>query len=258
MQRIFERIDAWAIALCFAVGMVSAWMIGCRRGRRFPSEPGDDSGSKFVDASVVLLGLLLAFTFSMALGGHEQRRSAVVAESNAIGDFYTCATLLSEPHRSKLQGIIRDYAGALLSSPDEDMTLAQQNASIQRSMEYYSQMTEIVDEANSEGPWIALALTNALNNVSSTAAVRFAAYRTRTPWSIVVLLFLSALVPSYLIGEKQGAIKMLHLSGVLSFMILVTAVIFVTLDLDQPHGGMIKVSRNSLARVVQSMGNSSR
>ena len=99
-----------------------------------------------------------------------------------------------------------------------------------------------------------MALVNTLNNVAGTNASRVAAYRIRTPWSIVGLLFLSAIVPSLLIGEKQGARGKLHLSGPLSFIAIVTAVIFVTLDLDRPHRGTIKVSRESLQRVVQSMG----
>ena len=46
----------------------------------------------------------------MALGRHDQRRLAVIAESNAIGDYYTCASLLKEPQRNQLQSVIRDYA----------------------------------------------------------------------------------------------------------------------------------------------------
>ena len=55
---------------------------------------------------MALLGLLLAFTFAMALNWHDSRHGAVVADSNAIADFYTCATLLTEPIRPKLQAVI--------------------------------------------------------------------------------------------------------------------------------------------------------
>jgi hypothetical protein len=36
------------------------------------------------------------------------------ADSNAIGDFYTCASSLKEPARTKLQAVIRQYAQARL------------------------------------------------------------------------------------------------------------------------------------------------
>jgi hypothetical protein len=253
MQDIFERIDASFISVTFALAMLACWFLGWRRGRRFPSLPGDDPDAKFIDASVVLLGLLLAFTFSMALQGHDQRRSAVVAESNAIGDFYTCASVLKEPLRSRLQRVIRDYAQGLLKRPYEELTDQDEKAENQRCVQAYTQMTDLVDKADTEGTPIAVALVNTLNNVASTNALRIAAYNVRTPWSIVVLLFVSAVVPSFLIGEKQGAKGKIHLSGSLGFIVLVTAVIFITLDLDQPHQGMIRVSRESLVRVVQSM-----
>ncbi len=64
---------------------------------------------KFTDSSLAILGLLLAFTFSMALGMHDHRRLMVVQESNAIGDFFTSASILKDPYRSALQSLIRTY-----------------------------------------------------------------------------------------------------------------------------------------------------
>jgi hypothetical protein len=61
-------------------------------------------------AYLALLSLLLWFTFSMSLSKHERRMSMVVADSNSIGDFYTCAGLLTEPIRTKLRTVVRQYA----------------------------------------------------------------------------------------------------------------------------------------------------
>jgi hypothetical protein len=253
MQSTFERFDVSLISVAFAIAMLASWFLGYRRGRKMPEASANDPDTKFIDASVVLLGLLLAFTFSIALQGHDQRRGAVVAESNAISDFYTCASLLKEPARTRLQGVVRDYAHELLGTRYEEMTEEQEKAQVERCQQLCSRMTEIVSQANAEGTPIAVALANTLNNMSSTYALRLAAYKVRTPWSIVTLLFVSAVVPAFLIGEKQG-VRKVYLSGSVSFVILVTAVIFVTLDLDQPHSGIIRVSRESLERVVQSMG----
>jgi hypothetical protein len=57
---------------------------------------GDREGSKFDDAGLAFVGLLLAFTFGMSLAKHDHRRDMVVADSDAIGDFYTCARMLKE------------------------------------------------------------------------------------------------------------------------------------------------------------------
>jgi hypothetical protein len=78
---MIERLDAWVTALNFAAAILVFWSIGWWWGRRAPREPAEDPGIKFTDASMALLGLLLAFTCSMALGRHDQRRQAAVAES---------------------------------------------------------------------------------------------------------------------------------------------------------------------------------
>ncbi len=253
MDSVIARVDPWLIALAFAIAMLAFWLLGWRRGRRSSPEPEEDPGTKFIDGSVAILGLLLAFTFAMSLGRHDHRRLTVVDESNAIGDFYTCASLLKEPYRSKLQAVIQDYARDLLNTPHEKLLEAEERKTIQRWIEMHDRMTEIVDEAIAGGTPIAVPLTNTLNNLTSSNASRLAAYRERLPWSIVLLLFLSSIAPSFLIGEKQGASHKVHFLRTFSFIILVALVIFVTFDLNQPHEGLIRVSQDSLEIVVHSM-----
>jgi hypothetical protein len=253
MDSITEQAEAWLIAAGFAFAMSGCWAFGRRWGRRFSGETGEDPGTKFIDASMALLGLLLAFTFAIALGRYDQRRLAVLAESNAIGDFYTCASLLKEPFRSSLQEVIRDHAQDQLDTPHETLTGADEKKATQRSQERFARMTAIVNEAIAAGTPLALPLTNTLNNVTSSNASRIAMYQERLPWPIVLLLLLASVVPAFLIGEKQGASQKVHATGSISFIVVVTLVVFVIVDLNQPHRGLIKVSQDSLARTVQSM-----
>ncbi|HWB10850.1 MAG TPA: hypothetical protein VG826_16590 [Pirellulales bacterium] len=255
MGNIVEHVAPWLVALGFAVGMVAGWGLGWWRQRRLPPELSPDPGIKFTDAGMALLGLLLGFTFSMSLGRHEQRRAAVVSDSNSIGDFYTCASLLKDPPRGRLQAVIRDYAQRKLSlargMPSED-TLQQ---ALREMQEMQTEMTAIVDEAIRQDTPIAVSLTNTLNGVTSNNASWLAAYRDRLPWSIVLLLFFAAVAPAFLMGQQQGVSQRPHLTGTLSFFILVTLVSYVTLDLNQPGRGLIQVSHESLARLVASMAN---
>jgi hypothetical protein len=246
------KLGAGPIALFFAAAMLACWILGFRRGRHFSSEMADDPGTKFIDGSMALLGLLLAFTFSMSLGRHDYRRLAVVAESNAIGDFYTCASMLKEPYRTSLQDVIREYAQGELASP-QFMPESDDQAEVRFPFRAYARMTEIARDAVAAGTPIAVSLTNTLNDVTSTAASRRAAYQESLPWSIVWLLFLSSIVPSYSVGERQGTSNKRHPAWSISFIVLVALVVFVTLDLNQPHGGFIRVNRNSLEQVLQSM-----
>src|SRR4051794_6099990 len=135
------QINAPIMGLAFGGCMIAAWTLGNFRGRRLSLDPDHDPSSKVVDASVALLGLLLAFTFAMTLDRHTQRRLMVVAQANAIGDFYTCATLLPEPHRSELQAAVREYARHELEALRQHLPDSERRRVIDRSLKMHNDMT---------------------------------------------------------------------------------------------------------------------
>jgi hypothetical protein len=245
-------LDIRIVALILVVAMLAAWSIGKRLGDRLLHK-GGTKPSKFDDASMALLGLLLAFSFGMSIAKHDQRRLAVVADSNAIGDFYTCASLLKEPSRTNLQAVIRQYIqlrvdlarGAFRSSDLE-------NALVKFNL-LHARMTEIVARALSDGTPIAVSLTNTLNEVTSNQASRLAAYRDRLPASVLFLLFTCSILTVLLIGREQGAANNSEIVGTLCFIFLVSLAVYVTLDLNMPEGGWIRVSQEPIERLLSSM-----
>jgi len=241
-------------ACLFFAAMLALWGLGWRSGRRRPPNSGGDPALKFTDASLAILGLLLAFTFAMAVGRHDHRRLMVVGESNAIGDFYTCASILKDPHRSALQSLIRIYTTNEMRTLSRFLPDAEQRELTRQSLETQNRMTNLVAAAVAEGTPIAISLTNTLNEVTSANASLLAAYEEVLPWSILLLLLLAACVPSFLIGRMQGATGEVHFSGTLNFIVLVTLVIYVTLDLNQGRRGLILVNTASFERLAQSMG----
>ena len=96
------------MALGFGAGMLAGWAAGWWIGRLW-RDSAKPKAFKSHEASLALLGLLIAFTFSMALGKHEQQKTMVIADSNAIGDFNTCAGMIKGPVRAKLQSLLRQY-----------------------------------------------------------------------------------------------------------------------------------------------------
>lgn len=245
-------LDIRVVALILAIMMLAAWQVGKRMGKRLLHKE-DTKPSKFDEASVALLGLLLAFTFGMSIAKHDNRRLAVVADSNAIGDFYTCASLLKEPARTQLQTVIRHYAQLRIDLARGNLRSSDLESAITRFDQLYAQMTEIVGRALSDGTPIAVSLTNTLNDVSSNQASRLAAYKDRLPTSIVILLFACAIVTALLIGREQGAAGSSDIAGTLCFILLVSITVYVTLDLNQPERGWIRVSQEPIERLLTSM-----
>lgn len=97
--------------------------------------------SRLDDASLMLLGLLIAFAFGMSISQHEDRRMMVIRDANAIGDFYTCASLLKEPVRSKLQGVIRNYTVLRLHAGRKERTPAELKRLLEQFQQMHQQMT---------------------------------------------------------------------------------------------------------------------
>jgi len=254
MGSIFDDIAAWTIAATVAFAMVIGWHAGRWQGRKLRVEaPGRPAVSKFVDASLALLGLLIAFTFSMALSKHEERRLMVVADSNAIGDFYTCASLLKEPERTELREVIRNYAALRIDLSKRFYDAAAFENSMAQFQQLHNRMTELVFKALADGTPIAISLTNTLNATISNHAERVAAARDRLPLSIVVLLLLSAVLSAMLVGREQGAANEIDVAGTVCFVVLVCFAIFVILDLNQPNRGFIAVNQEPIRRLLSTM-----
>jgi hypothetical protein len=209
--------------------------------------------SKFDDASMALLGLLIGFSFAMSIAKHDQRRLAVVADSNAIGDFYTCASLLKEPSRTQLQNTIRQYVQLRLDLARGPLRSSDVEAALAKFGVMHAQMAELADQALKDGTPIAVPLTNALNAVTSNQVSRLAAYRDRLPGSIVILLYSCAIITALLIGREQGVDSSTDIAGTLCFILLVSLAVYVTLDLNSPEIGLIRVSQEPIERLRLSM-----
>jgi hypothetical protein len=104
------------------------------------------------------------------------------------------------------------------------------------------------------GTPVTVPLVNTFNEVTSAHIARLAALHDRLQPSVVVLLFLTALVSMVLMGRHQGALGHLHLAGTFGFVALVGVTLWVILDLNQPHRGAIQVGQEPMRRVLSGMG----
>jgi len=71
-----------------------------------------DSFKTVQGAVLTLTGLLLGFTFSMAVNRYEHRRDLEIQEADAIGTLWQRSATLTEPTRSEEQRLIREYVPA--------------------------------------------------------------------------------------------------------------------------------------------------
>ena len=253
MNTLLLELDPAVTATLFAVVMLVSWGLGWRLARPLGKDEDDEGSNKLNDGMMSMLGLLLAFTFSMSLVKHEQRRQAAVTDSNAIGDFYTCASLLAEPVRTELQSVVRRYAKHRLALAKSAPTAEQFEAALDELQSMQGEMQMLVGKAIEGGTPIVVPLVNTLNGVTSSHASRLAALHDRLPPSIMLLLVVAAMLSMAVTGRRHGLSNNWRLGSTLGYTLIISAVVGVTLDLNQPRQGWITVSQESMERLLSSM-----
>ncbi|HEY0322192.1 MAG TPA: hypothetical protein VGC66_14630 [Pyrinomonadaceae bacterium] len=94
---------------------------------------------------------------------------------------------------------------------------------------------------------------DSLNNVIDNQEKRLAAMESHVPESILILLFIVALVAALGVGYGCGLGGHRHFFSTTMMSLLIVLVITVIIDLDRPRRGLIKVGQNSMIRLQQSL-----
>ena len=101
----------------------SAWFGVALLGRR--RDPGvdihDDYGT-IVAATLTLLGLIIGFSFSMAINRYDQRKNLEEEEANAIGTAYVRADLLPAADAARSRALLKQYVDVRMEFYDTKET----------------------------------------------------------------------------------------------------------------------------------------
>src|SRR5277367_2207250 len=93
--------------LFFPLSLFVLWLsalVGTLLRRRRPLSSDDREDFGFVlAAALTLLGLIIGFSFSMAIGRYDQRRNYEEAEAQAIGTEFVRAGLLPAPDSAQVR-----------------------------------------------------------------------------------------------------------------------------------------------------------
>jgi hypothetical protein len=253
---MFFRLNSLELALLIfgVVGATTAAGVLLGRYLRHRSETLREPFGVLQGALLAVVGLVLAFGLSLAVGRYETRRAAVVAEANAIGTTYLRAQLLAEPVRTRSLGLLRDYTDLALEVSEEvpgsdgmQRTLAAQGL-VQRDL--WGLAAEAV-----EGAPIATAprlYVQTLNEMIDQQTVRVAALGNRVPGAVLVLEVVGAAVALGVLGLYLSVLGR-GLVPMLAAAALVTMLLLVTFDLDRPTRGLITVPATPLELLRDSM-----
>src|ERR1700758_2884055 len=110
MSRVMD-FPLLVFVLSFVGLSVCAWIgaVLFRLRRAKDDAPLSESFGVIQAATLTLLGLIIGFTFSMAVSRYDQRKNYEEDEANAIGTEYVRADLLPADNATKVRALLRDY-----------------------------------------------------------------------------------------------------------------------------------------------------
>jgi hypothetical protein len=242
------------VALGLMVGVISAHEIGFWLGSltRTADEPFDRQVALVRTSTAALVAFLIAFAFSGAASRFIDRVDLIVKEANALGTAYLRADSIAEPQRGELRAALKEYTTdrvTLLSREGRDQIeplLAKVSGLHQRIWRSAIKATQ--DNA----PLMAVVLPP-INEVIDLHSTHLAIARRHLPIPIMLVLLGTAAIGVGIIGFGNGRVgrRFLVLDSVYGAVLAVA--LWMTIDLDYPGIGFIRVSNLPVVETLAAM-----
>lgn len=238
------------VAIFIAAGVV----MGRRLRERTDAASHRESLGVVQGALLGLVGLLLAFGLTMAVGRYEDRRTLLVQEANDIGTTYLRAQFLSEPERTESLDLLRGYTDLAIdmseSTPDTgefDVLAAEMDVAHRDLWSLAGSAMAAAPQDNAPRLYV-----ESLNALIDRHTDRVTSLRNRVPDSVWILQILGSgialgALALYLAMLGRGLITPL-VAGVFVVLIL-----FNSFDLDRPRRGFIHIPSDPLVDVRAAM-----
>lgn len=201
-------------------------------------------------ATLTLLGLIIGFSFSMAISRYDQRKMYEEEEANAIGTEFLRVEVLPTADAAQIQELLRKYLDqriAFYTTRDAGHLRQIDGTSARLQAEMWSAARTGAER--SPTPITALAVSG-MNDVLNSQGYAQAAWLNRIPVASWLLMAAIAVFGNLMIGigaHKPNAFLTVALPLVIS------VAFFLVGDLDSPRRGLIRVYPQNLVSLAESL-----
>ncbi|MEO7200264.1 MAG: hypothetical protein ABIY56_08620 [Dokdonella sp.] len=243
--------------LIFVISFVALWLaallgrVVLRGNHNHDSDLREDFGT-ILAAALTLLGLIIAFSFSMATDRYDDRMNFEEGEANAIGTEYVRADLLPAKDGDTVRSLLRSYLDLRI-----DFYVANDDAEIlsarTRTAESQAHLwSAILPVAAAQPTAITALAVSGMNDVLNAQGYAQAMFWNRIPVSAWCLIWAIAFGCNLLVGygsrSLAGGLRLLPILPTL----VATALMFIA-DIDAPRHGIIRVQPQNLMSLADSL-----
>lgn len=249
---LLYQVNEYVVWLLLLVALAAVTECGYWLGRRAKAHmqegatAADDHTREVQTALFAVLGLLLAFTYSMAISRFDDRKQALTTETTAIQTAYLRTQLLPTPLQTTEAALLRQYVDLRLASarPDWDLDVGLKD----RTHALQQQMWSPAAAAAKEDPQsnTLQLFVESLNDVISAQGQRDAARLNHLPGSALYLLFAVSALSLGVLGYRAGLGSGRSLLGTVLLVLLIGTLLVIVFDIDHPYQGLITISQQSL------------
>jgi hypothetical protein len=242
------------VALGLIAGIVAAHEVGFRLGSliRSADEPFDRQVALVRTSTAALVAFLIGFAFSGAGSRFIERQDIIVKEANALGTAYLRADTIAEPQRGELKAALREYTAdriRLLSGekPDHVELMLTKVSGLHERM-----WRSAIKGAQDNAPLMGVVLPP-INEVIDLNSTHLALARRHMPTPIIAVLLGAAAIGVGLLGFGNGRMgrRFSLLDSV--YGVVLAVALWMTIDLDYPGIGIIRVSNQSVVETLAAM-----
>jgi hypothetical protein len=223
------------------LSLVVLWLsvrigVSFRKRRRGLDENEREDFGIIMAAILTLLGLIIGFSFSMAISRYDQRKNLEETEANAIATEYVRVDFLSAADAARVRALLRSYLDQriLFYGTRDDRQLGEIDAATaQLQADLWSAVQ--IPATTQPTPVVALAVTG-MGDKGYTQA----AWWNRIPTAAWALMAVIAICCNLLIG--YGARGGQTRTTLLLVLPLIVSISFCLIaDIDSPRGGVVRV-----------------
>ncbi len=238
----FSILGIIAIITLFCLMIILA-TIGHNIGRRRDEQDGITVAE---GAVFTLMALLVAFTFSNASVRFDQKRLLIIDETNAISTAYLRLDILPLNDRSLLQQDFKDYITSriniykAISGSDTDAAYVELNHSKMIAAKLWRDVINATSRSHMSN--INMIILPPINTMFDIASTRIAYMALHLHYIIFALLILVALLSAFMIGYGTATRKRWLSIHLISYSLILSATIYIIIDMEFPRYGIIKAS----------------
>jgi hypothetical protein len=254
-----QPLASLPIALVFAI-VVAVSLLAYEAGFRFGREreagaPADSEGASGLVAGslLALFAFLLAFTMGMAADRFQARRDLVLQEANSIETTYLRAGFLPEPERTQVRNLLREYVPLRIAVEGIDQLRANDEHSGEVQDRIWT-LTEAVAARAPESEVLGTYIVSLNEMIDVENARLVVGVYGRLPDSVIGVLLIGGALSIFVLGYHAGIGRRRSPTSTVLFILVLSVVVTLIVDLDWPRGGFISVSQDALINLQAELG----